>query len=451
MTKLHKAVMLILLVAATSTAFGSDWTQFRGPNGSGYLSNLQHPRQWSASENVAWKTKLPGYGWSSPLIVGNKVFVTSAKDDGDGRPLKMSEGVKDPRSVPMMGDQTPPDIMLTFDLSCLDLATGEILWTQKVAEMKPRIPIHPTNTFATETPVVVGDRVVTYFGTVGLMTAFDLSGKQLWKREFDVPEVSNGLGTGSSLAAAEGLVFLYRAGEKSATIEAIDAADGKTSWTVDRPKGTAWSTPLVWQTDGKTELVCSGKGLIAGYDPKTGKELWHFDDFSSSFSASPAATSNILVFGTSGPMGAFPLYGIEPNRGGKLKEEGAGESDRFAWKTDKINLGMASPVIANSKVFVPGRGMVKVVDLKSGALLYVERLPKAKTLAASAWGDDENVFLLDEEGKCFVLGTGDQFELVGTNVIDDLFWSTPAVSGDSLLLRGVDYLYCIRSPQAKTP
>lgn len=439
---------ITILMLACGWAHASDWPQFRGPDGTGFVESLSHPLEWSDTANLAWKVPIPGAGWSSPLVVGDRIYVTTASGEGYGKPLNMSAGARDRRSMPLFGDKTPPKEAMRFELLCLSLADGKTVWSRTVAESPPKIPVHPSNTFATETPVSDSNRICVFFGAAGTLVAFDLEGNRLWARDFDVEPIQNGLGTGASLALAGELVVLQRDNETRSRLHAIRMDTGEETWAVDRPKGTGWSTPLVWKTTGRTEVVSCGPGLVAAYEPATGKELWRFEDFKSSFSSSPAATPELLVFGTSGPFGSFPLYAMRPQQSGtiSLGDEAPG---RLAWNTPKVSLGMSSPVIANGNVFVGGDGILKVYDAETGEPRFQKRLTDAKIFVASAWANDKHVFLLDESGATFVLKAGKDYELLHVNRLEDTFWSTPAAAGGSLLLRSVGHLYCVRSPQPR--
>lgn len=426
-----------------------DWPQFRGPKGDGSLASVRHPLEWSADQNVAWKAVVPGSGWSSPIVVGGRVFVTSAVSEGELKPKNMQEGARDARSLPIPGFVKPLDVMLRYQVHCLDLATGEITWSRVVVEDKPKIAIHPSNTFATESPAADEERVYAFFGTVGVLAAFDWSGNLVWEKRLDVYPVTFGFGTGSSLALADGRLFLQRDNDEKSSLTAFDAKTGQEIWKVDRESKTSWSTPFVWKNRSRTELIACGSGSVLSQDPATGEEIWRLERITSSFSASPTANEDYVFFGSSGPLSSSPLYAVKAGAVGNITlERGKKSNEYVAWYRTGSGPGMASPVVYGDLLYVPAEGILKVFEVATGEPVYRQRVPGAKIFVASPWAADGKIFFLDEEGKTFVLKAGRTFELLGTNTIADTFWSSPAIAGPEVLLRGVHGLYCIRNERA---
>lgn len=225
--RLLSVVAVFLLAGAAS---GSDWPQFRGPSADGLLARIEHPLRWSADQNLAWKVVIPGAGWSSPIVVGDSLYLTSADTEKLEKPKGSAAGSADPRSMPLLGGGKPPAEPYRFQVHRVDRASGEIVWSRLAEEAKPKIPVHPSNTFATETPASDGERVFAYFGTIGLLVTYDAKGDKLWEKRFEVFPMTNGFGPGSSLALADGRLFLMRDNEKESTLAAFDAASGKELW-----------------------------------------------------------------------------------------------------------------------------------------------------------------------------------------------------------------------------
>jgi outer membrane protein assembly factor BamB len=450
-----RGAVLSRLALSCFSGFGSwlaqagDWPQFRGPHGTGVVDDLRHPLEWSDEKNLAWRAELPGQGWSTPVVIGSRIFVTCATGEWLDPPKDMAAGVMDPGSMGL--GRRKPDEAARFEVLCLDLADGKVLWRQVLHDGIPAIPVHPSNTFATETPAADARRVYVYFGTVGVLAALDHDGRTLWRKERAVRKVASGFGTGSSLLLHDGRLFLQDDNEELSSLTAFNPETGAELWSVVRDVETSWSTPLIW-AGSRNELIACGGNAVHSYAPETGQELWRLTGLSSSFSASPAVAAEGLIFGNSGPMSGSPLYAVKPGGRGDLtlaRDQSAGEF--VAWSRRNTDIGMASPVIVAGRVYVPGDGRLKVFDAASGQEVYKARLPEGRMVAASAWAGGGHVFLLDEEGRTFVVKAGPTFDLAAVNRIDDTFWASPAIAGESLLLRGVEALYCIRAPAPNPP
>lgn len=434
---------LLIWITLASPAWADEtWPQFRGPTGLGHALP-GGVAEWSGEKNLAWKTPLPGTGWSAPVVAGDRIFLTTAIGDKLGKPKNMEAGAADPSSMMPMKKE-PPKEKVRYSVLCLDRATGKVLWEKVAVEQPPPIPIHPSNTHATETPVTDGERVLAYFGMIGLF-CFDRNGELLWSRKFEPYEMGAGFGTGSSLALADGRVFVQCDNEKKSFIVAFDVKSGKELWQAERASKSSWSTPLVWRNKLRTELVCCGSTQACAYDPATGKVLWSLKGVPGSFASSPAANEEVVIFGNSGPMSVGPLLAVSAGAAGELKMPKVdGSSEYIPWYKTKRNVGLSSPIIHQGLLYFGGQGTLTCVDITNGEQIYKERLPGGKIVVASAWSRGDQLFFLDEAGKTFVVAPGRQFKLLRTNSLDDTFWSTPAIAGDDLIVRGVNCLYCIR-------
>lgn len=416
-----------------------DWLQFRG-GVAGKLKQVAHPIEWSAEKNVAWSIPMQGSGWSSPIVVGDRIFLTVAKSDSSAKPKGMMAGV-----ASMGTYRNAKPTRHEYHVVCLSLKDGSQQWKKSVGESVPAV-VHPSNTYATESPASDGQHVFTFFATTGILVGWDLEGNELWRKELGHYKSGNGFGTGSSLAVSDGRVFVQYDNDEKSFVAAFNANDGTQVWRDDRPTRTSWSTPLLWKAAKTTELVTCGSGVVTSYDSATGEVVWKLDGIKSSFSASPAADGDRIYFGNSGPMSAGPLVAVKAGTTGEIKLDDRFKSDDVAWSRTRSGPGMASPIASNGHIYIPGSGgILSCYNCATGERVYRERISGMGTVAASLWGDDENVFILDENGTTFVLQTGPEYKLIRKNSIKDLFWSTPAISGNALLLRGVEKLYCVRN------
>jgi outer membrane protein assembly factor BamB len=433
------ALIPLLLIAA-------DYPQFRGPNGNGVAPDSALPVTFDKSQ-IAWQAKLPGSGWAQPIILGSTVYVSAAVSDKLDKPKDMMSGVKDNRSMPGLGSfAKAPNVDIKWTLYALDLETGAIKWSKPVSEGKPKYPIHPSNTYATESPCADANGVYAFFGASGTLAAFDHAGKQMWKREFGAFPFSNGFGSGGSPILNDGKIYISSFNESKSFIVAVDTKTGEEVWRVSPPKpGSAWASPMLWKNSIRSEIIACGDKLVLSLDPKTGAELWRLGGLDTAFAPSPTADGDRLHFGASSPFSSSPLYGVKAGAKGDISLKKGETSNAFVlWSRNKANVGMASPVASEGLLYFATDGKLTCYDGLTGKEVYSERLPKSRMVASSPMLVGDKLLILEETGKVHVVKTGKTFELLGTSEIKDTFWATPAISGERLFLRGIDGVYCIK-------
>ena len=340
---------------------------------------------------------------------------------------------------------SPPNAVYTWKVLCLDRGTGKVLWEQTAKESKPTIPTHGQNTFASETPITDGERVYAYFGMTGLY-CYDVTGKELWKKDLGSYPMMAGWGTGSSPVLEGNRLFVLCDNEEKSFLVALDKKTGDELWRIPREEKSNWSTPFIWKNKVRTELVTSGS-KTQSYDPATGKLLWEMAGQKGGARSSPTATDELLFVGTGGGMGgAGPLVAIRAGASGDISLKGSDKSsEHIAWSVPGAGPTMASPLVYDGCLYVVGDrgGVCKCYDAKTGKLHYEQRMEGASGFTSSPWAAGGKVFLLDQAGQTFVLEPGPELKVIATNKIDDMFWSSAAVAGEQLLLRGVNKLYCI--------
>jgi outer membrane protein assembly factor BamB len=474
-----------LLALAVSVSQSADWPQFRGPDGTGVIDDPKLPAEWDAKKNVAWKAPIPGVAWSCPIVVGDRVFVTTAVTDKQQKPKgggfgggfgptgggKGGFGKSGPGGFPG-GMKKGPDAVYAWRVLCLDRATGKVLWDRTASEGKPRSSIHGSNTYATETPVSDGQSVYAYFGNTGLY-CYDLAGKQLWKKDLGAYGTMFGHGTGSSPVFHGGKLFVQCDNEEKSFLVALDAKTGDDVWKVSRPDKTAWCTPFVWKTRGRTDLVVGGSEKVRGYDPATGKVVWELSVPGGYCESSPVGDAERLYFGlTPGPggggggggfgrppgggggqpggmrFGGGGLYAIKAGATGDISLRGNATSNAgVAWSV-KTGTSAPSPLVYQGYLYVLSQtgGMITCYDAKTGKVEYNrERIPQAKSFWASPWAANGKIFCLDEDGVTHVLKAGPEFDVLDKNALPrETYWATPAAADGALFVRGVDTLYCIK-------
>ena len=438
-----RVCLFLLLCCTTAQVVAQDeersWSQFRGPHGNGFVEQSV-PTRWSKDEKITWSTDIPGGGWSSPVVVADRVFVTTAVSTEFPGPKGFGDGVASMRSF---FQSKPPQEPMSFEVHCLNLSDGKPLWKKSVASRKPAHKIHPSNSYATESPATDGEKVFAYFAAIGLVTCLDLDGTLLWSRELGAFPTSSNFGTGSSLAIDGKHVFVQCDNEEKSFLVALSTDTGKDAWRVEREGRTSWSSPVVWQNKVRKELVVCGSDGVSSYDPLTGKELWSYRGTGGAFSASPTSDQERIYFGQSGRNSRGPLIAVNAGATGQLNAE-AVSPQGVAWTVDTSAPGMCSPVVVGERVFVLSRGVFSCHDAKTGKRIYRSRLRDASSVTASLWAAGDKVYALNEAGATSVIAANEEFAVLNSNSVPGLYWSTPAITGNSLLLREASKLYCIR-------
>jgi len=462
----------VTALPAVPRAYGGDWPQFRGPNGSATTTGKDLPVEWSADKNIAWKATLPGYGWSSPIIWGDKVFITTAVADKQKKPSGFGGGFGGGRGGfggggpgGGRGGQRPPDQVYQWQIYCLNAVDGKVIWKQTAAERKPALGISGFCTYATETPVTDGERIYAYFGMTGLF-CYDFEGKQLWKADLGAYRMSMGHSTGSSPVLHDGRLFVQYDNEEKSFLVALDAKTGKELWRVKRTERTSWSTPVIWKNKMRTEVVCLSNPRARSYDPATGKQLWELSGLSGQVKATPAASADLLYLGSGGGFGGFggragpgggggrrgpgggkPLFAVKAGAAGDITLKDAAKSnDGVAWQLPQAGPSSASPLLYDGRLYVLEErgGIISCLDAKTGKQIYKERLQGARGFTSSPWAYDGKIFCLDDSGTTFVVKAGPEFKQLAKNPIDEMCWSSPAVGSGGVILRSVDHVYCIK-------
>lgn len=442
-------VVLVLVhgvCVLAATAGAEDWPQFRGPGGRGIAEGARFPDRWSASKNIAWKCEIPGRGWSSPIVSGRRVFLTTAVN------LGQSEAPK--KGLYLFGNRPePPRSEHEWRVLCLDLESGRVIWERTVHRGLPRSAIHLKNSYASETPVTDGQRVYAYFGNVGLY-ALDMDGSLVWSRAFEPRRTRDGWGTAASPALLGDRIFLVQDNEEQSRLLALHTRTGEIVWQVERDEKSNWSTPCLWVHGERTEIVTAGSGKVRSYD-LDGKLLWWLRGMSGITIPTPHASDQLLYVSSGFVMSLLrPLYAIRPGASGDISLQGnRTTSQHIAWCVWRAGPYNPSTLLYQGRLYVLlDRGMLSCYDAERGTPLYErERIPQGKAFTASPWACGGKIFCLNEDGVTFVFRAGDSCQLLHTNPLaeDDMCLTTPAASGDRLLIRSSQRLYCIRQPAAE--
>ena len=435
---------IIVLVGATTVTHAQNWPAFRGLNAVGVSDAKPTPASWDVAkgQNVLWKTPIPGVAVSSPIIWGDRVFVSTAVSSDANATLKPGPY----GDVEPVNDRTRH----SWRLYALDRATGKIAWERVAYEGVPKTKRHPKSSQASATPVTDGQRVIVSFGSEGLY-AYDFAGRLLWKRDLGVlnagwfydPDYEWGLG--SSPIIWKNLVIVQCDIQKNSFIAAFDVATGNPVWRTDRDEIPSWSTPAIFEVDGKAEIVTQATGFSRGYDAATGKELWRFSGNSEIAIPTPIVGGE-LVFIANGYRGVQPIRAVRHGATGDITLKGDETTNAsIAWSTRQGGPYIPTPVIYRDLLYVlRDAGIFSAYDLTTGARLYQERLGVTNgSFTASPIAADGKLYLTSEDGDVFIVRAGPKYEVVGTSTIGEVVMASPAVADGVLYFRGLKHLVAI--------
>ena len=417
------------------------WPQFRGPGSTGVGEGTNLPETWSTTQNVKWKTTIPGQGWSSPIAWGGLVFVTSVIPSGQ---------VEAPKAGLYFGGERPaPQVEHRWMVYAIDFTTGKIAWQHEAHRGIPPASRHLKNTYASETPTTDGQRLYVSFGNVGLF-AYDFNGKPLWSMPAQLKPMRNGWGTAASPVLHAGRLYFVNDNDSGSYLTAIDAATGKTVWLVERKEGSNWSTPYIWRHKDRTEIVTTGTGAVRSYS-LDGELLWTLSPMSSIVIPTPFSTFDLLYV-ASGYVGdqVRPVYAIKPGAKGDISlKPGVTSSASIAWSLPQGGPYNPSPIVYGDHYYTLfDRGFFTCHDARTGKEIYTKvRLdPTASGFTASPWAYNGKIFAMSEDGTTYVIQAGPEFKVIGQNVLDEFTMASPAIHRNSLLIRTATSLYKIANP-----
>jgi len=432
---------LLVLVFSSITTRAQNWPSFRGPNASGVAEGTNPPISWDLekTQNVLWKTNIPGLSHSSPIVWGNQVFVITAVSSDANASFKAKD-----RGIDLATD----DAKHTWMIFALDKRNGRVLWTDKPYEGVPRARRHVKATQANSTPVTDGRYVVAVFGSEGL-ACYDTNGKLLWKQDLGVlnpgpwDDKESSWGHSSSPIIYRDLVIVQADGHEQSFIAAFNLKDGKQAWRVERNEITSWTTPSIYQGKDRTELIANGGRYIRGYDPLTGKELWRFSDNDTQVKMQAPLIANDLIYITGGYPPGRAMYVFRPGATGDISLKAGEDTNAFlAWRTSKGSPYTPTPIVYGDQFYVlADNGVLSSYDAKTGEVIYQQRLPTS--FSASPVAADGKLYLASEDGDVFVVKAGRQYELLSKNVMGQPLMATPAITQGMLILRGDKAIYAI--------
>lgn len=433
----------LLCLPLTAVAAGPEtepnWPGWRGASGQGVSTETRLPLSWSATENVRWRAAIPGRGHSSPVVWGERVFLTT---DIEGEPVPSASAVKhfDGGQEFVHPDGVGADRRHAFKVIALDADTGALVWERTAWEGTPYDSRHRRGAYAAPTPVTDGTSVFVSFGSEGLF-AYGFDGAPLWKAELG-GIATMGVGYGISPLLYRDLVIVLcdeDNGDKS-YIAGFDKKTGRQAWRVPRKVQVSWATPILVSAASRDELVTAGSEHVIAYDPASGRELWRMKGLDSNAVPSPVAGADVVVVSSGYPSKI--AVAVRPGGDGDVTG-----TARVLWTYSKGTAYVPSPILYGEFVYLmTDKGLITCLDARTGEVRYEgARPPVGTSFMASPVAYDGKLLLVSLDGDAFVLKAGPQHEVLRTNPIGEPMAASPAIARGRLYIRGEKTLYCIEA------
>ncbi len=400
------------------------WPQWRGPTATGSAPDGNPPVEWSEQQNIRWKTRLPGTGYSTPVIWGNGIFISAAIP---------------PENYTPPGRGANPGQSIKYIIMAVDRTNGMVRWVRTAIQEIPHQGQHETSTWATSSPITDGKYLYAYFGSRGLY-CYTIDGDPVWEKDFGNMNIRRAFGEGSSPTLYKNKLIVNWDHEGQSFILALDSLTGEEIWRKNRDEATTWATPLVVEAAGKAQVITSATNRVRSYDLNTGEMIWEGDGLTANVIPSPVAANGVL-------------YVISGHRGSTLRairlavaKGNIDGTDAVIWTYDQNTPYVPSPLLHKGILYFlkSNQGILTCVNTTTGEPYYAnQRLRGIRDMYASPVGVRDRVYLLSRDGVTMVISHGPEFNVLATNTLDDNFDASPVIVGDELYLRGHQYLYCI--------
>jgi outer membrane protein assembly factor BamB len=418
-----------------------NWPQWRGPDGLALSQATSYAEEWGPDKNVAWKAPVPGRGHSSPVVWGDRIFLTTSIEGisappGHKPPVHPDFNHKDGYLHP---DSVGSDKLHALKVLAFDTKTGRKLWEHTPYDGVMYDDRHRKNTYASPTMATDGKLVYAFFESAGLY-AYTLDGKLVWSKSLG-GIAKAGLGPGTSPILFEGLLILLCDQEmgRGSFIVALDKTNGDEVWRAERSSRRSWATPLIIRTPDRVELVTSAAERVISYDPRTGKELWRANGVQSHPIPSAVAGDGLV----------FLSAGSQAKRALAIRLGGAGDltdSPSIVWRYDKGTAYVPSPIVLGKYLYLmTDKGLITCLDAKTGSMVYEGgRPPVPATFTASLVGYGDRLLMTSEDGDTFVIRAGPTHEIIRTNPIGEPVYASLALAGGTIYIRGEQNLFAVR-------
>ena len=427
--------LLTVLLSGVAGA-QNEWPQWRGPTGNGVAPNTTPPTTWSSSENIAWKTAIPGRGHSTPIVWGDQIFLTTAIPVGQRLPPKMS-------GRPGAHDNVAVDSAHQFVVIALSRDDGSIRWSNPVHQVVPHEGGHYTASLASASPVTDGERVYAFFGSHGLY-CLDVAGKLLWGKQLGKMHTKHGHGEGSSPAVHGDTLIVNWDHEEQSFLLALDKKNGEEKWRRSRDEVTSWSSPLIVEVEGRPQAVICGTERVRAYNLESGEVIWQCGGLSANIVATPVSEDGIVYVGSSYEKRALMAINMVGARGDLTG------TDRVLWLRSRGTPYVPSPLLYDGGLYflTHYQNVVTRIEARSGVdSPGAMRLGDLGNIYASPVAAGGHVFVTDLQGTTMVIAAGPIPRKVSVNRLDEKVSASLAFAGSRILIRGESHLFCIARPE----
>ncbi|QDT65979.1 outer membrane protein assembly factor BamB family protein [Calycomorphotria hydatis] len=422
----------ILFAEGLPTEAASNWHRWRGPNGDGSaVSSANPPIEWSDTENVKWKTKIPGSSYATPIVWGDRIYMLTAVDTGR-KPEQPIEPVSGFQSAAM------PTTLFDFKVLALDRSTGKVVGDVTCATEVPHEPGHNSSAYVASSAITDGEHIYAFFGSRGLF-CLDVNGKILWKKDFGQQKTRAAFGEGATPALYGNTIVVPWDHEGPDFIVALDTKTGDEKWRVDRDEQTTWVTPLIYPYNGRVQVIMNATNRTRSYDLESGEQIWECGGQASNPIATPV-TDGENVYCMTGYRG-YAVVAIPLDAEGDITG-----SEKVAWSTDFSGPYVSSPVLYEGALYFPKSrdAILTVLEAKTGEPIVKQmRLPGIDTTYASLAAANGHVYVCGRNGTTLVLKHGNNPEIIAENKLPGGIDASPAIVGNELFLKAGEYLYCL--------
>ena len=405
-----------------------NWPHWRGPNANGLVDTGNPPVEWSESTNIRWKAKIPGTGYATPIVWGDKIFVQTA--------IKTDKTVE----VAQKGKKPLPTHIYQFKLLALDRKSGDVVWEKTVSEAVPHEGTHKTSNYASTSGVTDGEHLYAFFGSWGLY-CFDFDGNLKWDKDLGDQRIAGSFGEGTSPTIHGNKLIINWDHQGDSFIVALDKRTGEEIWRTARNERTSWSTPMVVEHNGTQQIIVSASKKTRSYDLKTGDVLWECAGLGTNVIPTPVYADGIVYVTSGHRQPAMQAISLD-----KAKGDITG-TDAVLWTvTDNNTPYVSSPLLSGNNIYCIKKtnGILSCYNAKTGGTVFgLQRLQGMGRIYSPLVGTGDRIYIAGLSGKTYVIKNGTEFEVLAQNKLDEGTSASPIIVGDELYLRGTEHLYCI--------